>query len=998
MSHATGSFISLEGSPINIGPVYGAPNNVNFGHTPPPAGAGPTRFVILHFENAVFPGASRLEVSLGYPTGEIDVFDASSGSTFWTRPVNVSSLPGNNIPISFIPDGAGGGVQVTGYGRGERHEEDIPGGIHDSFSNCDPFFVSGSYTEPDYDPFWLCHLPPHWDNVAALPNGDIRKSVARSVGMLVAVHGSHVSTCSATLIGNDLVISAAHCIDHEDDIASMSVIFNYQTEADGSVSGSYQPVFHKVIELMNHGPLGNSSTTDYMVVRIATPPGGLGISPVPIRNSRPAVGEQVFGIHHPNGAVKKVSPSIADGFAQVASHAAPGNNLTNTNHIPTQFDVSGGTSGSGLFDMAGRFVGVLSAGQGGPFAPGAYQNSTCFIGYAPSDAILDDIAGDTVPSVARDVMLVFDRSGSMSQVMSTGLSKLQEAKNAAALFIQLARTEGGDQIGLVTFSSTAGSAFNLADVNLGNKNTLIGAVPPYSAGIVGGISAGGSTSIGAGLALARNQMNLHGAAGNRRTIFLLTDGLQNTNPMVEVVEGSLINTDIFAVGYGSEAGLNGALLTELAENHNGLYMRAGSGLSLLKFFALTFGNIFEAGTLNDPEYVLPADQNHAEPITFGVCEETSITIILGWESPSTPLNFRIQTPAGTFLPLQGHGIASSAGQTWRFVRASLPFNGEQNGNWKVFVDRVPAGGEFPPPPQDVSYFVNVLAKDGPVIALQNRRRRYYTGEPYNPIVAVATAKGFKAPNASVRVTVKKPTEGTGNILSSAGFENDIEDIDGDIIPARAVALKRLESSLEGQPLITYEQETFELFDDGSQNDGAMEPDGIFGRILPDLFRKEGHYTFRAVAAYGIGCQGTREITWSVHVEPGIDSAQTDIRIEPLETLPGGNLKVRIILTPKDKFGNKVGPGRVEMINLAGVEGTVVISGVVKDRGDGTYEAIATYDPASGQKPGVAINQPGREPATIILPTPYDPGKGLPSWLLWLLLFIILLLLILLIIT
>ncbi|MBT8255426.1 MAG: VWA domain-containing protein, partial [Bacteroidia bacterium] len=900
---------------------------------------------------------------------------------------NVSAHPGGNVPIFFIPDGPTGGVQITGYGRGERHEETSPS--HDSFSNSDPFLIDGSYLEPDYDPFWFCNSPPHWDNVALLPNGDIRKTIAPAICMLVSVHGDHVSTCSATLIGSDLVISAAHCIDAPSDIESMSVFFNYQTDQLGNAPGGYSPDVYKVIELVNHGPLGVGSNTDYMIVRIETPPAGTGINPVPMRASRPAVGEQVFGIHHPNGAVKKVSPSIADGFAQVIAN-------TGTGRIPTQFDVSGGTSGSGLFDMQGRFCGVLSAGQGGPFAPlPGDQNPSCRISYAASENILNDIANDAPLSPARDVMLVFDRSGSMSQLTPNGITKLQEAKNAASLFVELTRTDGGDQIGLVTFSSTASSAFDLDDVNIGNKNTLIGDTAPFTDGIVGGITAGGTTTIGGGLSVARDQMNLHGIGGNQRTIFLLTDGLQNTNPLVESVDDTLFNTDVFAVGYGTEAGLNGTLLTELAENHDGLYMRAENGLTLLKFFALTFGNIFEAGTLNDPEFVLPKTKNEADPYKFMVCEETTITIVLGWEKASSPLNFRIQTPAGTFISTSDRGIVSSFGTTWRFARITLPHNGEQNGEWKVVVHRVQTGGEFPPPPEDITYFVNVLAKDGPRIFLNSRKRRYYTGDSYNPLVTVATKDGFRVPNASIQLTITKPTDGSGNILSKTKYVNQTEEIDGDIIPARIVALKKIEANMGGVPLISFETENISLVDDGTKNDGAMEPDGIFGEILPDLFKHEGHYTFRAVANYGAGCTGTREISWSVYVDPGIDGSNTTITTEVIETLPSGKSKIKITITPKDKYGNLVGPGRVDMIDLTGVPGTS-LGGAVKDNGDGTYGVVVIHDPASGNSPGVVVNQPDREP-TVLTPTKDDgSGSSFPGWLIWLLLLIILILILILI--
>jgi hypothetical protein len=689
--------------------------------------------------------------------------------------------------------------------------------------------------------------------------------------------------------------------------------------------------------------------------------------------------------------VKKVSPSLVDGYATVLPNGGSG-------YIPTQFDVSGGTSGSGLFDLMGRFVGVLSNGQGGPFSPNPIdRNSECLISYAASENILNDIANDAEPSPARDVVLVFDRSGSMSQMTGTGLTKLQEAKNAAALFVELARTEGSDQIGLVTFSSNSDAPFDLNDVNTGNKNTLIGSTTPFTGGLIGGISAGGSTSIGAGLSEARTQMNLHGIGGNRRTIFLLTDGLQNTSPQVETVEPTLFNTDIFAVGYGTEAQLNGALLTTLANNHNGLYMRAETGLTLLKFFALTFGNIFEAGTLNDPEYLMRANESEAEPISFQVCEETNITVVLGWEKPSQPMAYRIQNPMGTFVNISGQGLTTSRGRTWTFTRIELPQDGTQNGEWKVFVSRSGGGGEFPPPAEDTHYFVNILAKDGPSIALTNRRRVYYTGEDYNPRVVLSTKDGFKVDHAHVKITVQRPSDGTGNILSKYPYENAIEEIDGDVIPARTVALNKITAKQGGQALITYSKETFELFDDGNHDDGAMEPDGVFGHKLPAFFRQEGHYTFRAVATYGHGCTGTRETTWSVLVQVGIDGGKTEVDTEVIEVLSNGLQRVRVILTPKDKYSNLLGPGRSEVLDLSAVPGTTILSMGVKDRGDGSYEVIVEYDPTSGGTPGVVVNQPNREPIVVVSGKDDMPNPSFTySWWRWLLLFIILLLLILLI--
>ena len=221
MSHITGT-VQVLGAPVTIGPASGTPPTgpdtwaLDFAHTPAPDGS---KFVMLHFQNASLPGANRLEVDLGYDT---DVFTSADGGSFWTRPVNIHVLPGGLVPIRYIASGApAGSVQLDSYGRGERHAGE-PG--HPSISNSDPFLPDAVYTEPTYDPFWFCSPPPNWENVGCIPGSDLRRQVARSVGMIVSIHGDTVSTCTITLVDADKVISAGHCHTPAEALTS-SVIF-----------------------------------------------------------------------------------------------------------------------------------------------------------------------------------------------------------------------------------------------------------------------------------------------------------------------------------------------------------------------------------------------------------------------------------------------------------------------------------------------------------------------------------------------------------------------------------------------------------------------------------------------------------------------------------------------------------------------------------------------------------------------------------------------------
>ena len=223
--------------------------------------------------------------------------------------------------------------------------------------------------------------------------------------------------------------------------------------------------------------------------------------------------------------------------------------------------------------------------------------------------------------------------------------------------------------------------------------------------------------------------------------------------------------------------------------------------------------------------------------------------------------------------------------------------------------------------------------------LINRKTRYYTGDTMNPLVSITRTDGFPPENATVKLIVKKPADSTGNILSQRGLIS-VSETDGDSVTPLYATLQLMERE-QGRPVITYTEETIELFDDASHDDGGMEPDGIFGNPLKDLFRHAGNYTFHALAMYGDECTGTRELTWSVHVDIGIDAGQTTVQTDVIATQPDGRQQVRIVFTPRDRYGNLTGPGRLDGFIASGIPGSV-ISGDVRDMNNGNYEVIVIY--------------------------------------------------------
>ncbi len=600
--------------------------------------------------------------------------------------------------------------------------------------------------------------------------------------------------------------------------------------------------------------------------------------------------------------------------------------------------------------------------------------------------MLTDIASASVPPVTRDVMVVLDRSGSMSLPGGSGRSKIEEARDAVSLFVQLVRAGAGNRVGLVSFSTAASAPaeWPIAQLTQAARDGLIGPAP-YSGGVVGGIVPDAMTSIGGGLEAARLQFPAPGV--NPRAILLLTDGLQNTPPMGGDVQGALSGIDVDVVGYGTPASLDGALLTALAQAHGGRYAQADTNLALEKFFAQAFGNIFEAGLLMDPDGVLPADQDAAPPVAFTVCGETTITIVVGWDRTDAPLVAYVAAPSGAAVGPGAPGVEGAYGRTWAFLRIALPHTGERDGQWTVTVGRLGAGGELAPPPVDVRYFVNVVAAGGPRLQRMDDRRVYYTGDAINPLVMLQGAGGAEE-NAAVELTVERPDVGVGDLLTESGLRPPVTRA-GDTIPARQTTLLELEAT-SGLPPVGHTTQTVALSEDAAHAGGVFEASGVFGTPLPDLLAVEGDYRFRARATYGDACAGVRELAWSMHVDVGIDPAATSVTTTPGAARADGTRDADVRVVPRDRYGNHLGPGRADAISVTGGTGTT-IAAPVRDNGDGSYTIPAVWDPSVSAVPGIVIGQPGRPPVVVQEPAPPAGAQGCGRWLLLLALALILVL-------
>jgi hypothetical protein len=436
--------------------------------------------------------------------------------------------------------------------------------------------------------------------------------------------------------------------------------------------------------------------------------------------------------------------------------------------------------------------------------------------------------------------------------------------------------------------------------------------------------------------------------------------------MIEEIEPFLGTTQLCVIGFGSDADIDGPLLSRIAHQHGGDFTRAVDGLALRKFFGHCFGNIFEAGVLNDPAFVLYAQQKESSLHSFFVCGEERITVVIGWDHPSTPLQFHLRAPSGKLVNVKR--TETKRGETWVFVRVALPYQGERDGTWTLIVDRVPTSREFSPPQTDVRYFLLVVAAGGPKLSYLGGRQRVYTGEVIHPRVGLHYTNST-TPHADVELFIEAPSVALGRLVSEAGLRPPSPSADA--VGAFHSTLQAIARAAGGTLPVSPSHRRVPLFDDGVHDDGAMEPDGVYNFPLKDLTKTEGTYHFRAVATYGEGCRATREVSWSIHVEPAIDPIRTLVTLIDVTDRADGRHGT-LVITPRDPYENPLGPGRGDHFSVSPVPG-VMVGGKVKDRGDGSYTVSVVWDP--NITPSVVVQQPDRPPIIVTPSSASVPPVG-----------------------
>lgn len=260
-----------------------------------------------------------------------------------------------------------------------------------------------------------------------------------------------------------------------------------------------------------------------------------------------------------------------------------------------------------------------------------------------------------------DVMLVIDRSGSMAG------QKIADAKNAAKQFVDL--MVEGDKIGVVSFSSSG-------TVNYG-LTTIAGAVRQDAKNAIDAISAGGQTSIGAGLQKGADELTTKGGPTHPWAMVLLSNGGENRAPFVSDVLPSIVEAGIVVHTIGLGTGTNEALLQDIASQTGGTYHFAPSSQELADIYSQISAAVTGQQTVFSNPGTVQQDATDEQQVTIdSSISETTFSITWG----GSDLNLTLETPSGVIIDpavaAADPDIEFSSSATLEFYRIMSPEVGQ----------------------------------------------------------------------------------------------------------------------------------------------------------------------------------------------------------------------------------------------------------------------------------------------------------------------------------
>ena len=287
------------------------------------------------------------------------------------------------------------------------------------------------------------------------------------------------------------------------------------------------------------------------------------------------------------------------------------------------------------------------------------------------------LSANTVPRVAPAVALVLDRSGSMTTDAGNGHQRVELLRTAVSTFIDL--MQQGDGLSIVRFDNLVDTLMPVTDVGgMGGAGRLQAQDIVISHDPAKTLDPRGSTCIGGGIVAGKTALDAASATYSKRAMIVLTDGLENTHPLISEVSSSL-NDHTFAIGFGQAAAISSAALNQITQNHGGYLVVTGpivpeESFALTEYFLKIQAGISNSTAVLDPRGELIFGVTHRIPFKLTKADH-GVDIVLVSPAPYY-IDFRLEAPDGTIIdPVVAHhepAISFVGTPRVSYYRASLP--------------------------------------------------------------------------------------------------------------------------------------------------------------------------------------------------------------------------------------------------------------------------------------------------------------------------------------
>ncbi|HEV7505503.1 MAG TPA: hypothetical protein VGS07_11370 [Thermoanaerobaculia bacterium] len=575
-----------------------------------------------------------------------------------------------------------------------------------------------------------------------------------------------------------------------------------------------------------------------------------------------------------------------------------------------------------------------------------------------------------------DIVLVLDESGSMA--LDTPGDMLPEQRMAvlrssAQQFLALWETEpsaGGtnladDRMGLVYFSTDLDVPFPgvpptttslIARGSFGAPNAMHPWNPINTA--IGTHGPTNSTAIGKGLQAA---LDTFSTDPNDPSVILMTDGLQNVDPQItrsgmgpsSVMQ--LSGTDLRAhgvpvitVSLGIPGGVDPELLDDVARQTAGRSRLTATSVGTANAFASGLVTALQGNTLlvaTEGNDSIPAGAPAGPPVSIPFdASIRRVAFVLGWSGDRrVSLDLEIAAPGGSVVT----PATRADGLGWTVQGIDIPSTGPA-GTWTVRVIRRPTPGTAEVPRPEVQYHLGAYTYEGkldyqsalPAAEIRTgdgiavRTEISFAGTP------VTTAEGH------VTLRVARPGESFGNILHDTDVDPSVlttEPLSGDKTSPYQRKVFALTKTLVHRIEPAVLPGTLQLHHDGH---------GLYSATFSDT-SKPGLYQFLLTYEFDAP-DGSGRIRRIEHLERVLklkpDASATSVVVTPGRGGQAGTYTV--VVTPKDRFGNYMGPGAPGRISIA-VNGVGTVSAISDPKQTGDYVATITGVPA-GTVPEVHV--------------------------------------------